>query len=298
MAKKKLTTIHKDVDELMDWVAQRNKNLKQGDSAVKSTRFEDLPTLGKVIFRGELGIKELPADERSKYTEYFKKNGSRIAVLTAVNPMFGLGTLGAEAAANGLISTKASVGTAAAGAGLVGAGKIAIASIPSCLSASAMSGLAFIPGLQIVGASLFALGAGATLFKAVEKLPQGKKMVELFAEAQAQHNDCYIKLESNIIKIGDVLSDKIKQAAKQLEAASKKIAISIDDVVHSDQNLRIMQYNEILLGLFNNQAEIVETLSQIADCQVLIEENDDISKRINEHKISLQLLICSAEYLK
>lgn len=302
LSKEKTAAIHKDVDAAIDWVSKRNKALQTEGAKGNEATVDNLPALGKVIFGGEEGIKQLPVGDRTKYIEYFKKNGTRLAALTVTNPIWGFGTIGAEAAATGLVSTKAAIGTASVGAGMAGASTIAAASIPSCLSASAMTGLSVIPGLQLVGIGLLALGTGATLFKAIEKLPQGKRIAELFTETQNLHNECYMQVESNIAKIGDILSNRFKNAAEKLEATSKRIAISIDDIVHSDQNLRVMQYNEILLGLFNNQAaiskiqsEIFETLSQICP---LIAENEELSKKINEHRINLQLLVCGAEYLK
>ena len=300
LSKEKTTAIHKDVDALVDWVAHRNDILQQENTVVEQTKFEDLPVLGKVIFGGEVAIKKLPDEERNQYAEYFKKNGARITVLTAVNPLFGLGVLGVEAAASGLVSAKASVGTTAVGAGLVGLSKVAIASIPSSASVSAISkALWYVPGLQYVGVGLFALGAGATLFKTVEKLPQGKKLAELFTEAQNQHNECYIKLESNINVMGKVLSDKIKSATAKLEETSKKIAITLDDALHADQNLRLMQYQEIVLKLYNSQSEIKQTLTELTDKYNELQiENEKLSKKIVEYRINMQTLACSSEYLK
>lgn len=300
VSKEKTTAIHKDVDNLIDWVAHRNHILKKENTVVEQTKFEDLPVLGKVIFGGEVAINKLPDNERNRYADYFEKNGARITILTAVNPMLGFGVLGAEAAANGLVSAKVGVGTTAVGAGLLGLSKAAIASIPSSASVSAISkALWYVPGLQYVGVGLFALGAGATLFKAVEKLPQGKKLAELFTEAQNQHNECYIKLEQNINVMGKVLSDKIKNATMKLEETSRKIAIILDDALHSDQNLRLMQYQEIILKLYSSQSEIKQTLTELTDkYNELKIENEKLSNKIVEYRINMQTLACGSEYLK
>lgn len=298
--KRKTNAIHADVDDAIEWVKSRNALLQKNGAKGNQACVENLPALGKVIFGGEAGIKLLPEKDRSKYIDYFKKNGSRLALLTTFNPVLGFGTLGAEVAATGLISTKGGIVTTATGAGLLGAAKLAVASFPksACVSVASKA-LWYVPGLQYVGAGLFALGAGATLFKAVEKLPQGKKLAELFTETQNLHNDCYIQLEHNIAQVNEILSTQIRNVVEKLEATTKKIAISIDDAVHSDQNLRLMQYSEITLNLCNAQIEIKKELEALTEkYNALMIKNQELSKEIEEYRINMQILACSGEYLK
>ena len=296
-SKENTTAIHKDIDTLVDWISQHNDILQQENVVVEQTRFEDLPVLGKVIFGGETAINELPDEERNRYAEYFKKNGARITVLTAVNPLFGLGTLGAEAAASDLISQKTAIGTAATGAGMIGASMAASTLAP--VSYFAWSALKVaVPALRIAGLGVLAIGAGATLFKSIERLPQGQKIIEVFDKTQSLHNDCYFQLENNINRMGNILSQKIKETAEKLETTTKKIAITIDDAVHSDQNLRLMQYHEIILELYKNQSEIKETLSNlVAEYNALKIENEKLNIKIANYQSYLQALACGSEYV-
>ena len=300
ISKEKMNAINKDIDEMTEWIIQRNEAVKQADGKIEPIKYDDLPALGKVIFRGDQGIASLPENDKSKYIEFFAKNGSRIAVLTAINPVLGLGAAGIEAAAKDLLSTKSGITMAAAGAGLSGLSAAAIASVPSCASATAMAQMLwYVPGLQYVGAGLFALGAGVTLFKAIEKLPQGKKLLECCEEAHAVYVDKHIQLENNMSIMGTVLAAMAMRASDKLEEASKKIAITIDDALHSDQNLRLMQYHEIILNLYNSQNEIRNELAALTkkynELQI---ENQRLLSEMNDSRIVMQATACLNEWVK
>lgn len=297
VSKETTDTIRKDVDELVDWIEKSNDIVQQGNE-LEEVKFENLPTLGKVIIGGEKTIQQLPEETRDKYVEYFKKNGYRIALLTAVNPLFGLGALGTETAASGLVSTKAGIGTMATGVGLIGTSAAASAITPiSYFAWSTMKTV--VPALRIIGTGALVFGAGATLFKSVESLPQGKKIIEVFDKKQALYNDAYTKLENNLNKMGEVFSEQIKNSLEKLTTFSKKCAINIDDAIHSDQNLRLMQYQQIIVDLYSNQMEIIKTLSGLTEVpQSLNIENKKLAKRISQLGDEMQILGHCAEYLK
>lgn len=281
----------KDVEDLAHWVEKRNQD-------IKSERYEinpdTLPTLAKVISGGEAEISRLPEEDKKKYTDYFKRNASRITVLTAINPLIGIGTAGAEMAASGLISTKASVGAAATGAGILGVSLVASPILP-------LGGFAWSVGslLSYLGVGLFAFGGGATLFKSVEKLPQGKLIADVFDKTKDECNKCCEQIESNLRVIDELLSEKVQIAVDALQSTSKKIAITIDDAVHSDQNMRIMQYQQIVLDQYNSQITIQQELSELVEKYNAIRiENERLTKQVVEYRNNMQQLICGSEYLK
>lgn len=288
-------TFGKDVEDLVNWVEKRNQEIKSEHYEVNP---DSLPTLAKVITGGEAEIAKLPEDEKKKYTNYFKRNTSRIALLTAINPVVGLGTAGAEMAASGLISTKASVGTTVAGAGIVGASLAASALSPiSYIAWSAMGTL--LPPLKLIGLGLVAFGSSATLFKSIEKLPQGKLIVAAYDKTQAEYNKCCEKVEANLYAIDKLLSEKMKRAAEALQSTSRKIAVTIDDAVHSDQNMRLMQYQQIVLDQYNSQLQIRKELADLEEQYNAIKlENEKLAKQILSLRDSMQMLVCGSEYLK
>lgn len=281
----------KDVENLVYWVDKRNQEIKADQYEVDPNT---MPTLVKVISGGEDAINSLPVDEKQKYASYFKRNSARIMLLTAINPLIGLGSTGAELAASGLISKKTGIGATVAGAGFLGLSLAASPILPLGTFAWSVGNL-----FSYLGAGLFAFGGSATLFKSVEKLPQGKMIAEVFDKTQSECNKCCEQVEANLQVIDELLSEKIKITVDVLQATSKKIAITIDDAVHSDQNIRIMQYQQIVLDQYNNQIRIQQELSElVAKYDSVKLENEKLSKQIAEYSSNMQKLICGSEYLK
>ena len=290
--KPKNSAFTNDVDELIQWVENRNNNIKAEHYEIDP---KTLPTLVKVISGGESEINSLPKSEKEKYLNFFKHNSSKIALLTAINPLVGLSTTGAELSASGLMSKEVGIGTLAAGAGILGL-SLAASPLLSCLS---VGSLAYTGLFSSLGLGLFSLGSGATIFKSIENLPQGKLIVDLFDKTQDEYITCCKQFETNLQILDKLLSEKIKNTADALQSASKKIAIIIDDAIHSDQNMRIMQYQQIILNQYNSQVEIQQGLSELVTKYNSVKlENEKLNKQIIEYRNNMQKLICSSEYLK
>lgn len=287
-------SICQDVDDAVNWVKLRNQNIMKGEIEVEKS---SIPTLIKVIFGGENRFQLLSEKDKIRYSNYFKRNGSRIALLTAINPAIGIAITSSELASSGLIPNEVSVGTAVTGAGFIGASALATLLTPvSYLSASA---LCFIPPVSLIGMGLFAFGAGTALFKSISKLPQGQQITEVFEETQSFYNGCYKKIESNTLAMEQILCSKIQDAVESLGDMSKKVAIIIDDALHSDQNMRIMQYQEIVLKQYDSQKQIRATLAElISSYNKLKIENEQLTMQMHALEANLQTLVCSSEYLK
>ena len=293
-AEQEKASIRQDVDDAVNWVKMRNQNIMNGEIEIEKS---SIPTLAKVIFGGENRFQLLSEEDKIKYSNYFKRNGSRIALLTAINPAIGIGVASAELASSGLIPNEVSAGAAVAGAGIIGAS--ALASTLTPVSYVAWSALQFIPQVRLIGIGLFAFGAGTALFKSVSKLPQGQRIAEVFEETQSFYNDCYKKIEANTLAMEQILRSKIQDAVEVLGDVSKKVAITIDDAVHSDQNMRIMQYQEIVLKQYNSQKKIRETLTELINSYNKLKiENDQLTMQIHALEANLQTLVCGSEYLK
>ena len=98
---------------------------------------------------------------------------------------------------------------------------------------------------------------------------------------------------------GQFLATTIKNAVDTLEDASKKIAITIDDAIHADQNMRIMQYQEIILRQHNAIIQMEETFSQLFDAyNIPKSQNEQLTKQIASYRATMQILICGSEFLK
>ena len=75
--------------------------------------------------------------------------------------------------------------------------------------------------------------------------------------------------------------------------------INIDDAINSDQNLRLMQYQEIVLKQYNNQHEIETALLKIVESYNKLKiENEELLKRIAEYEDNGKLCMVANEYLK
>lgn len=158
-----------------------------------------------------------------------------------------------------------------------------------------------IPALWPVGIGMFAISAGTLLFKSKknkEKEEKAKKLQKVFERCQHDAKECYVKREENRKKIKEILSEKLKASVDFLSASSKKIAISIDDALNADQNLRIMQYQEIVLKQYESQNEIRKMFSELLDAyNKLVAENESLEQRIAAYEAHMKICGCAYNYL-
>ena len=285
-----------DIDEAITWLEKRNKDIKTGNVEVK---FETMPSLIKIILGGEESLKFLSKDEKEKYADYFKKNAARLSLLTIANPVVGMGTTGFEMAASGLVSTKTAVTVSTLSAGTIGLTTLAASSIPKSISVAAMKGMSWIPQVRMIGIGLFALGAGATIFKTIEKMPQGKRIIRIYDDAQEAFNSSYAQLDEIFNKMEDYIATKIKSSTEIAKEATKKIGIMIDDAIHSDQNKRIMQFQDIVYAQYEKHVEMEENLRELADAyKSLSVEKNKLIEKIRTMEVQMQMSLCLGEHAK
>lgn len=292
MASKKETELEilKDVDSLTTWLEKRNAEIRNGGTDVVEG---NMPVLARVICGGEEEFGKLDMANREKYTKYFKDNKKTASALTLATP-----------ATKGMDICAIASGTGAAGAfagmGVAGAGALGF-SATAGLGLAGMGAAAFIPALWPIGISLLAISAGSVFAKSKREKENAKrteKLEEIFNSCQTGAQECNNKIDKNNKKIKEILTQKLKKSVEALANASKKIAINIDDALHSDQNLRIMQYQEIVLKQYNNQNEIREMLADLIEAyNKLVAENEQLAKQVAAYEANMRMCGCTNNYL-
>ena len=170
-------SMKKDVDEAVEWAEKRNKEIAENKTQAD---LKSMPTLAKVVFGGKDGMEMLSEDDREKYSNFFKANGSRLALLTVINPTVGIGAASIELAASGIVTKEISNASIAAGAGIVGASALASGLASSMIAGVSLTSLAgaswvgysalsALSGLTPIGLGVASVGAGAHLFKMHQK---------------------------------------------------------------------------------------------------------------------------------
>lgn len=96
-----------------------------------------------------------------------------------------------------------------------------------------------------------------------------------------------------------LLNEDLPNALAIAKEKSDKLKISIDDALNVDQNLRIMQYQRIVLNQYNKQYELEMTLDQIITSynNLQVEMQNLLTHCIESDNTNL-ICISANEYLK
>lgn len=281
--------ILKDVDSLISWLEKRNKEIRSGSTIVVK---ENMPVLARVICGGEGELKNLDMTNRDKYTKYFKDNKNIAPALTLVNPAIQGADICAIASGVGAAGAFTSIG--ATGLGTLGI------STASGMSLAGLGATGMIPALWPIGISLLAISAGSLFIKskkAKENRDRTEKLNSIFSDCQSGAQSCTEKIKKNNKKIKDIISKKLQESVDALKNTSKKIAINIDDALHADQNLRIMQYQEIVLKQYNSQNEIRKMLAELIEAyNKLVAENEQLARQVASYEANMRMCGCTNNY--
>ena len=302
---KEKASIRHDVEDAAAWAEQRNREITNDKTKVS---VDDMPTLAKVIFGGKDGIGLLSSEDQEKYKAYFKANGKRLALLTIINPAIGIGVAGIEMVSSGMVTKEVANASLVAGAGITtasavvgGAASSAIFHATLSLSSGlfAVSGASIASALWPVGLSMLAVGAGAHIINIHENSVVGKQLEQVYADSQTCWKEAYDQFATNARVIEDILLNKLNSFMSAVEEVGKKAAISIDDAIHSDQNLRIMQYQEILLKQQSSIVEIRQLYNELAEqYNIQVQKNDVLARKLAAYEANRQFVACASEYLK
>ena len=92
------------------------------------------------------------------------------------------------------------------------------------------------------------------------------------------------KIEKTSAELNNVFEKELKKAMEKAKEESKKISILIDDTIHSDENLRIGQYQEIVLKQYKKQAEMELYVNQIiAKYNDLKKKNERLTRELDQY---------------
>lgn len=293
MATKNNATIVSDVDVITEWLEKRNRDIAKGKTDVSES---EMPILARVIC-GE-SVDNLETEEKKKYKKYLEKNKQRVGQLTLAGAASVTGATGIA-----ISSIASGVGTASAIAtiGTVGTTSLGIAAT-SGLSIASMSAGAVVPALWPVGISMLLVGAGALFAnnkKKKENAPRADKLEKVFAKSQEEAKKCSDKIKANNKKIQLIISQKLKKAMENLSAETQKIKIKIDDALNADQNLRIMQYQEIVLKQYNSQNEIRKAFAELVEAyNTLLAENERLANQVAAYEATMRMCGCANNYLE
>lgn len=291
MASKATSDIYTDIDVVTTWLDKRNSEIRNGQTDVYEN---DMPVLARVICGGENEITRLTPENRKKYEKFFKDNKKCVVGLTLAGSGVVGTSIGAVASGIGAATAIASLGT--------GASTVAFASTAvSGLSLAGIGATAFIPVLWPVGISMLAIGAGS-IFKRVkdkkEKADRAEKLERIFNESHENAQKCSEKIKANNKKIQLIISQKLKKSIETLANTSKKVATHIDDALNTDQNLRIMQYQEIILNQYNSHNEIRKMLAELVEAyNKLVAENEELSQKVAAYEANMKMCGCTNNYM-
>lgn len=276
-----------DVKELTNWLEKRSQNT---DANTLPAKVENPPALYKIICEGESSLKSLDEERASAYSKFFKHNKKRLTALTipAATGIVGATSastiLGASASTSvaslfspslGVLGTSGDIGSAATGLGLI--------SLSSLL-------------LPVLG-----IGAGVLAFN---KFTNFKFSLAEKNESTSRSLEKIIKLEESKKykcqeRANKLLNEDLPNALAIAKEKSDKLKISIDDALNVDQNLRIMQYQQIVLNQYNKQYELEMTLDQIITSynNLQVEMQNLLTHCIESDNTNL-ICISANEYLK
>ena len=295
MASWKNKQVIDDVDDVITWLEKRNKDISTGKTNITEL---EMPVLARVICGGEDTIARLSPDDKKLYSKHFEKNKKALSGLTLSAGALGVGSVGVSVAS--IASGASAAGTIAA---LTTTGSVSLGlTAASGLSLASMGATAFVPVLWPVGISMLLIGVGAAVFKnkkTKENVPRSNQLEKIFEESRTNAQQCSQKIKNNNQKIQIILSEKLKKAKESLSKETEKIKIIIDDALNSDQNLRIMQYQEIVLKQYNSQNEIRKAFADLVEVyNLLVAENEKLARQIAAYEATMKICGCANNYLE
>lgn len=274
-----------DLKEMTSWLKKEIKDIddsvKNKTVIIKDYSHSKLPTLATLLTFNENEINKLPTEAKKRYTNFISTNKETIATVTSLN----IGTAAISGVGLGLRGIAGVGGLGFAGVGALGFGFLN----PGILGA-------------VIGFAAYRQGK-----KFLERNRKAKDYEEVqhqltLLQAHCQTESTTLKeiLQENCKQLGTLFNTKLKKAMEITKENSKKIAIQIDDAMNTDVNKRIMQYQEIALNQYKNQALLQENINQIIEAyNNLVKENERLVSQIQEYEAkSMNIKNVEANFLK
>lgn len=281
--------IIEDVDKTTAWLVKRNTDIAAGKTLVDE---KDMPVLARIICGGEEEISKLTAEKRKIYEKVFSENKKQIESFTLAKTCVAGVSIGAIASGIGAVGTLTMLGTGAASTlAMLGTGM----GFALPLAGFAIPGIG--PIIGTLGVGMLAAGS-ASYFKNKDKKEQKEKLQKIIEKSLAGAQQCGEKIVVNNQTIKNILSEQLKRTSEYLAQTSKKVLINIDDALNSDVNLRIMQYQEIVVQQYNSQNEIRKMFNELSEAyNKLVAENEKLSEQIVAYEATMKICGCAHSYI-
>lgn len=292
--KKSNTTILEDIDDIAEWLDFRNQAIASGETVVVEAQ---MPVLAKVICGGKDSIALLEPANKKKYEKQWDKNKEELAALSLAPSVLDPNTKVSAAT----VATGVGAGSLLLGAAGIGSTAMGVAA-SSGLGLASLGAAAFVPALWPVGISMLAFGVGAFFKKSNNskvKKPRCERLIKIFDHSKKESKKCADKINANNKKIHILMSQKIKATLETLRSTAKKAAINVDDMLNTDVNLRIMQYQEIVLQQYNSQNEIRKALADLIEAyETLTVENQKLANQVASYEANMKICACVCNWLE
>lgn len=258
-----------DVKEMRMWLEREIESIGKEVQAVNNK-----PILYSVIAHDKDVLDE---ETENKYKKYLSKPNAYAVTFGALAIASSAGTVGAAGA------------TALGVAGLTGVTGLSLLGGVSTTSLSLLGPV----GWSVLG------GIAITTFvtKKIKAKDQGQqaerdKLEKLYKKCQTEKKNIQEQLLNNEKSLKELFEEYYPKALEKLKDTSKKVAITIDDIMNMDQNKRIMQYQKIVLNQYQSQNELRELLQKMTEVyNTLLNENQKLLSELEQYHKN-EMLCC------
>lgn len=267
----------RDIEAMIKWLEEEkeklNKPLQEVTAVSVTAKTQNMPVLYSV-FNGQEEVLDDDAKKR-----YKKLLSQRKELLAGV--------------AGGAVGTAALTGMAGVTSGLTGVagGTVGTAALTG-MASSGMASVGMARLLTLAGPVGIALIGGRMAFKFVKKKvksQEGKidseKLEKLYEDFQKGKENIQIKIQENVREMTELFEEYLPIALEKIKETSEKVMIQLDDFANTDQNKRIMQYQEIALNQYKEQQHLYDVLQHLQNTQQkIMKENQELLLRLQKYE--------------
>lgn len=267
----------RDIEAMIKWLEEEkeklNKPLQEVTAVSVTAKTQNMPVLYSV-FNGQEEVLDDDAKKR-----YKKLLSQRKELLAGV--------------AGGAVGTAALTGMAGVTSGLAGVagGTVGTAALTG-MASSGMASVGMARLLTLAGPVGIALIGGRMAFKFVKKKvksQEGKidseKLEKLYEDFQKGKENIQIKIQENVREMTELFEEYLPIALEKIKETSEKVMIQLDDFANTDQNKRIMQYQEIALNQYKEQQHLYDVLQHLQNTQQkIMKENQELLLRLQKYE--------------
>lgn len=267
----------RDIEAMIKWLEEEkeklNKPLQEVTAVSVTAKTQNMPVLYSV-FNGQEEV--LDDDVKKRYKKLLSQRKELLAGV-----------------AGGAVGTAALTGMAGVTSGLAGVagGTVGTAALTG-MASSGMASVGMARLLTLAGPVGIALIGGRMAFKFVKKKvksQEGKiasvKLEKLYEDFQKGKENIQIKIQENVREMTELFEEYLPIALEKIKETSEKVMIQLDDFANTDQNKRIMQYQEIALNQYKEQQHLYDVLQHLQNTQQkIMKENQELLLRLQKYE--------------